>query len=331
MATKTIEGVRKGDSFNIVNLDLIRVVPGFNARENFPSDEIESLANAILAVGQTTPVLVRKRKGEGCFDLVDGERRLRAVQLLRSEGHEIYLKAVPFSGTDEEMALAMAAANLDREGFSPIEESNIVKRFAKWGWSDQEIAQRLGKSIGWVTTRRKFGEGASLALKDAVKGTNGKSVRFDIAADIAATIPELEQAAVLDTIVQAAQEAAQEATAATGSKIRPNVRRVANEVLAARKGKEAKPGATGKLGIKELRGVRDEFLARLAGHEEEYLFTAEEMAAVFMLASGEVNLKEFWKMVRAGIKGMLDEVPAWFTNAEMPKPKKRERSSTKEE
>ena len=324
MATKAIEGVRKGDSFNITNLDLVQVVPGFNARENFNPDVIRSLANAILAVGQTTPVLVRKRKGEGCFDLVDGELRLRAIWLLRAEGHEIHLRAVPFSGTDEEMALAMAVSNLDREGFSPVEESNLVKRFAKWGWNDAEIATRLGKSVGWVTTRQKFGE-AGPALREATKGINGKNLRFDVVADIAAAVPEAEQVAVLDEIVQAAQEAAQEASTKTGGRIKPNVRRVANEVLATRRGKVARPGATGKLGIKEIRRVRDEFLARMAEHETEYVFTAEEVVAALMLAAGEYSEKEFWKRIRSGLKGFLDEVPDWFSNAELLKPRKRGR------
>lgn len=330
MANFKMEGVSKGDSFTIRDLAKIVVTPGFNGRTIFSPEKLRERADSILAIGQVTPVLVRKRKGEDCFDLVDGECRLRAIQMLRAEGHEVNVKAVLFSGTDQEAAVAMAVANIDREDFSPIDEANIVKRFVTWGWSDQEIAQKLGKSIGWVVTRHKFAE-ASPELR--ARASNGQDHRFDVLADIAASVPETEQIAVLDAIVQEAQEAAQEASEKTGSRIKPNVRRVASEVLAARTGKVSRPGAQGKLGIKELRGVRDEFLARLVGHETEYLFSSEEMVAVFMLACGEVNTKEFWKLIRQGLKAQPDvgEVPAWFVNAELPKPRKRGRPTTKKE
>lgn len=326
MATKMIDGVKKGDAFTITNMELVMVEDGFNARQDFNEKKLADLKASLLAVGQLSPVVLRRRKGvaegEPVFSIIAGERRYRAISELRAEGHEINLKAVVVQATDQEAALLMAVDNIDREDFTATEESDLVKRFLRWGWSEDDIAQKLGKSVGWVTLRRKFAE-ASPELR--ARAANGQDHRFDVLADIAASVPEPEQLAVLDAIVQEAQEAAQEASEKTGSKIRPNVRRVASEVLAARAGKVAKPGAQGKLGIKELRGVRDEFLARLVGHETEYLFTSEGMVAVLMLACGEVNTKEFWKLVRSDIKGMLDEVPSWFTNAELPTPRKRGR------
>jgi ParB/Sulfiredoxin domain len=73
-----------------VNIDLIDVVDEFNARQRFPKDELNKLAGTIKETGLVNPIKVKK-KPDGRFDLVAGERRLRAAQIAGLKKVEITL------------------------------------------------------------------------------------------------------------------------------------------------------------------------------------------------------------------------------------------------
>ena len=65
----------------IARIELSRIAPASHqARRSFDAQQLESLADSIRSFGLLTPLLVR-RKGEG-FELIAGERRLRALKLL---------------------------------------------------------------------------------------------------------------------------------------------------------------------------------------------------------------------------------------------------------
>ena len=74
---------------NVVELPLDQIeVNPFQPRTNFNQEAIEDLAKSIQALGVIQPITVRKTDSE-TFQLVSGERRLRAAKSVRSEERRV--------------------------------------------------------------------------------------------------------------------------------------------------------------------------------------------------------------------------------------------------
>jgi ParB-like chromosome segregation protein Spo0J len=69
----------------LIDINLIDI--GSRIRED-PGDNFDELVNSIKSFGQLQPIIVR-RKDDGCFELIAGERRLRAITLLHGRGDPI--------------------------------------------------------------------------------------------------------------------------------------------------------------------------------------------------------------------------------------------------
>src|SRR3712207_751666 len=131
-----------------VRVDLIEPNP-FQARKEFA--DIDELAQAIRKQGFTSRLRVRPHpEVEGRYQLVYGERRLRAAI-------EAGLAEVPCEivrHTDVEMAEIGLAENIQRRDLTPLEEAHALKAMVdQRGYSQRELAERLGKSHGYVQHR----------------------------------------------------------------------------------------------------------------------------------------------------------------------------------
>jgi ParB family chromosome partitioning protein len=131
-----------------VRVDLIEPNP-FQARKEFPG--IDELAQAIRAQGFTSRLRVRPHpEVEGKYQLVYGERRLRAAGVAG-------LGEVPCEiarHSDAEMAEIGLAENIQRRDLTPLEEAQALKALLdQRGYSQRELAERLGKSHGYVQHR----------------------------------------------------------------------------------------------------------------------------------------------------------------------------------
>ena len=117
------------------------VVNRFQPRHHFDEESIQELANSIQAKGIIQPLLVRKI-GEEQYELIAGERRLRASLLLG-------LKKVPVvirEGSDEESLELALIENIQRNDLNPIEEAIAYQRLAKEFHLTQEgISEKVGK------------------------------------------------------------------------------------------------------------------------------------------------------------------------------------------
>lgn len=156
----------------------IEVVDGFNHRESFI--EIEQLAESIQEMGLLDPIKVAKNAKSNPipYRLIDGERRLRAIQLLHEQGIETSFPIRILDGMDDEQAvLAAAASNMERSDITPLEESNIVAKMEAYGYDVNEIASKLKRSDQWVRDRKAL-EGGSRKIKNSL--ANGR-----IPADVA--------------------------------------------------------------------------------------------------------------------------------------------------
>jgi ParB family chromosome partitioning protein len=132
------------------DLPVERIDPNpFQARREFP--DIDELANAIRQLGFTSRLRVRPHPTEeNRFQLVYGERRLRAAVAAE-------LVCVPCEvvrTTDEQMVDIGLAENIQRRDLTPLEEAEALKALMEQrGYSQQQVAERLGKSRGYVQNR----------------------------------------------------------------------------------------------------------------------------------------------------------------------------------
>lgn len=106
-----------------VDIDKIDVDPEFNSREHFDQAELEALAETIKLVGVVQPLVLRPT-GDGRFQLVAGERRLRASKLAG-------LKKVPYGVSDGNARSEAFFENHSRVDLNPIETALDIKAFAE--------------------------------------------------------------------------------------------------------------------------------------------------------------------------------------------------------
>jgi ParB family chromosome partitioning protein len=111
-------------------------------RKNFNQELLKELSESIKEQGIIQPILVRK-KSEGKYEIVAGERRWRAAQLAKI--HEV---PVIILNVDDKKSLEFAILeNIQRSDLNGIEEAlgydNLVKKF---GYSQETLSKILGKS-----------------------------------------------------------------------------------------------------------------------------------------------------------------------------------------
>ncbi len=123
------------------------VVSRFQPRQVFEPQALEELAAAIKAQGIVEPLIVRP-SSSGNYELIAGERRLRASQLAKLELVPVIVREL-----DDRGALEISLVeNLLRENLNPVEEGNAFCRLNReFALTHEEIASRIGKSRAYVT------------------------------------------------------------------------------------------------------------------------------------------------------------------------------------
>jgi len=125
-----------------IPVDKIKSSP-YQARKVFDDASIQVLSQAIKEEGLIQPVTVR-RVNDGFFELIAGERRLRAVKLLEWQA----VDAKIMDGvTDQQAATIGLIENLQRMDLNPIEEAQGYKRLseAPYNMKQEDIANKVGK------------------------------------------------------------------------------------------------------------------------------------------------------------------------------------------
>ncbi len=111
-------------------------------RKTFDEDSLKSLASSIKEQGVLQPILVHKT--ESGFELVAGERRLRAAKIAGLSR----IPALVLTEADPAILLFFSLVeNLQREDLNPIEEGEAYRHLIdSFGLKQEEIAKRVGKS-----------------------------------------------------------------------------------------------------------------------------------------------------------------------------------------
>ena len=120
-------------------IDQIRPSP-FQARREFSEQELAALAQSIRENGLLQPVTVRKLS-DGGYELVAGERRLRACRLAKMTT----IPAILCNYGDEQTAALGLLENIQRADLNPFEQAQGMKDvMVLWDCTQAEAAKRLG-------------------------------------------------------------------------------------------------------------------------------------------------------------------------------------------
>jgi ParB family chromosome partitioning protein len=119
----------------------------FQPRTYFDDAAIEDLAASIRTQGIVQPLVVTP-EGEG-YAIIAGERRLRAARKAGLEVVPVFVRQV---ADDRELLELALVENLQRSDLNPIEEAEAYAALQeKFGLSQEEVAQRVGKARTTVT------------------------------------------------------------------------------------------------------------------------------------------------------------------------------------
>ena len=139
-AAAPVNVVADGDLVIKANIRDIKASP-FQPRRHFDPVQIEELAASIRERGLIQPLVVRKVDGH--YELIAGERRLRAVTSLGMTT----VKVVVHEASDQEVAELALIENLQRADLTPLEEAEQYRLLQeRFGMKQETIAQHVGKS-----------------------------------------------------------------------------------------------------------------------------------------------------------------------------------------
>jgi ParB family chromosome partitioning protein len=135
----------RAQTIEMIPVDAIRVL---NPRARNRRQHREIVDN-IAAVGLKRPITVSRREGANTvrYDLVCGEGRLEALRMLGATE----IPAVVIDANEADCLVMSLVENIARRPHRPIDLMAEIGNLAKRGYSDAEIAEKIGCSRGWVS------------------------------------------------------------------------------------------------------------------------------------------------------------------------------------
>lgn len=158
-----LRGKKNYESDRVFYLPVGQIVPNSaQPRTHFDEGALLELADSIRRYGVLQPLTVRRKSGGG-FEVVAGERRLRAARMAG-------LKEVPCLVTavsGEDSAILALVENIQRQDLNYMEEARAIQKLiAEHGLSQEQVAEKLGRSQPAVANKLRL-----LKLSDACSQT----------------------------------------------------------------------------------------------------------------------------------------------------------------
>lgn len=142
--------VKERQDFQRIPIDRIAKNPN-QPRKLFDTEQLSGLAESIRRYGIITPLTVR-RLGAG-FELVAGERRLRAARMVGLETVPCYIVEV----TDENSSLMALLENLQRQDLDFFDEAAFLRQLCdRFNMTQQQAAERIGKTQSAVANKLRL-------------------------------------------------------------------------------------------------------------------------------------------------------------------------------
>lgn len=145
LLSETMEGGKRG----VLEIPIARIqIPSHQPRTYFDPRSLEELKESIARYGLLQPLVVRELS-DGFYELIAGERRLRALKLLGWEKAPAFLH----QREDERIELALIE-NIQRENLTPIEEARAYLHLMDaFKLTQEELAERIKKSRPYVANK----------------------------------------------------------------------------------------------------------------------------------------------------------------------------------
>lgn len=174
-----------------VALPIAQIEPNpFQPRRHFDQQALAELAQSIAEHGLLQPIVVRSAPGG--YQLVAGERRLRATKL----AGKAEIQAIILELSDRQLAELALIENLQREDLNPLEEAQAYRRLIdEFNLTQETLAHRLGKSRSAIAN--------TLRLLNLAPEVQEMLARGELTAGHARTLltlPAQEQVAAAGTI-----------------------------------------------------------------------------------------------------------------------------------
>jgi len=144
---KEISSLEINSSGNVAYVKTMSILENrFQPRQNYDEAKLEDLKASIKEKGVLQPILVRKH--ENGYEIVAGERRLRAAKAVGLEQVPVIIKNV----TDREALVLALVENIQREELNAIEEALGFKRLMEeFSFTQEAVAEAIGKDRSTVT------------------------------------------------------------------------------------------------------------------------------------------------------------------------------------
>ena len=124
---------------NLIPLEKINLT-NFQTRKRFDKESLEQLARSIRENGLVQPIILRKNKNN--YELIAGERRLRAAQIIKLDK----IPSIILDADDKKAFELGLIENLQREDLSPIEEANGYKRLMdEFNYTQEQLAKVVSR------------------------------------------------------------------------------------------------------------------------------------------------------------------------------------------
>jgi ParB family chromosome partitioning protein len=138
--------VSKNNSIDSIDINFIETNP-YQPRDTFETEALKELAASIKAQGIIQPLTVRKL-ANNAYQLISGERRLRASKLAGLTEVPVYIRAA----NDQEMLEMALIENIQRENLNAIEVAISFQRMLdECSLKQEELGDRVGKNRSTVT------------------------------------------------------------------------------------------------------------------------------------------------------------------------------------
>lgn len=166
----------------------------YQPRKSFNPEELESLAASIAEKGILQPLVIRKI-ADNNYELIAGERRLRAAQLAGLEKVPALIKEIAIS---DRLELALIE-NIQRENLNPLEEAEAYAQLiAEFGLTQEMVSKRVGKNRSTVANSLRI-----MQLPDYAKASLSQGLISSGHARVLLSLTTPEQIQLLhDSIIQ---------------------------------------------------------------------------------------------------------------------------------
>lgn len=142
--------ISRGSDVLIFDPDSIKEIDGYNARNMESPETKEHIRKMVKAIHNNgtlnfPPITIAQKNGE--IFVFSGHCRRRAFSIAKKEGAPIKgIPAIINTQNEEERTLDLITSN-DGLPLTQLEKANVIKRLISFGWTNKEIAEKIGVSI----------------------------------------------------------------------------------------------------------------------------------------------------------------------------------------